>query len=264
MKLNYISARGDVLPLAANEYFALSHIDGHTAASASIASAVVGGVDGDTVNNVQADARTIIIDLRIRSDVDVEKAKREILRVVKIKSRGALEWTQGNRTIKISGIVEAVTMPRWTNDVVMQITLHCEQPFWEDVDDVVQQINEAISLHYFTNGGEMLCFPEQGIAFGEYDTIRVKSFYNDGDVAIGAEITLLAHDTVTNPIIYDGNGNFFGLGYEYESEDGGAGIGTAIISNPFIMQGRCFLCCRCLQFLLSSKIPLCKRYIWAV
>lgn len=236
MKLNFISVRGDVLPLATNKNFILSHVDGHTAASTSISSAVVGGIDGDSVNNVQADARTIIIDLRIRNDVDVEKAKREVLKVVKLKKHGALYWEQNNRTVIITGIVEAVEMPRWTNDVVMQITLHCEQPFWEDVDDVVQQINEAIGLHYFTNGGEMLCFPESGIAFGEYDTIREKTFYNDGDVAVGVEITLLAHDTVTNPIIYDVNGDFFGLGYEYESEDGGAGIGTAWVSNPFIMQ----------------------------
>jgi hypothetical protein len=236
MKLNYISARGDVLPLAKNEYFKLSHIDGHTAASATISSAVVGGIDGDSVNNVQAEARTIIIDLSIRTDVNVEKAKREILKIVKLKKRGALEWEQDGRNITISGIVEAVTMGRWTNGVIMQITLHCEQPFWEDVDYIVQQINEAISLHYFTDSpADMLYFPEDGIVFGEFDTIRTKSFYNDGDVSVGVEINLIAHDTVTNPIIYDANGNFFGLGYEYESADGGAGIGTALISNPFVM-----------------------------
>lgn len=237
MKLNFISARGDVLPLVANKYFTLGHVDGQTTASTSIASAVVGGVDGDKVNNVQAEARTIIIDLHIKSDVNVEEAKREILKVVKLKKSGVLLWDQNNRTVNISGIVEAVEMRRWTNGVIMQITLHCEQPFWEDVDEVIQQINEAIGLHYFTSSpNEMLYFPEDGVVFGEYDTIREKTFYNSGDVAVGVEITLLAHDTVTNPIIYDINGDFFGLGYEYESADGGAGIGTAWVSNPFIMQ----------------------------
>lgn len=237
MKLNYISARGDVLPLAANKYFVLSHVDGHTTAGTSITSAVVGGVDGDTVTNVQATPRAIIIDLRIRGDVDVEEAKRAILRVVKLKKSGSLVWEQNNRTVTITGIVEAVEMPRWTDEVIMQITFYCAQPFWEDVDTIVQQINEAIGLHYFTNSpADMLYFPESGIPFGEYDAIREKAFFNNGDVSVGVEITLFAHDTVTNPIIYDGNGNFFGLGYEYESADGGAGIGTAIISNPFVMQ----------------------------
>lgn len=237
MKMNFISARGDVLPLATNEYFILSHIDGHTAANASLSSATVGGVDGDTVNNAQAEARTIIIDLRMRGGVDVEQAKREVLKVVKLKKRGSLEWEQNDRTVIISGIVEAVDMPRWTNEVVMQITLHCEQPFWEDIDAVIQQINEAIGLHYFASDPTaMLYFPEDGIPLGAYDTKREKTFFNSGDVAVGVEITLTAHDTVTNPIIYDQNGDFFGLGYEYESADGGAGIGTAWVSNPFIMQ----------------------------
>lgn len=212
LKFDYVSARGDILPLTDNPYFHLTHVDGQTTAGTSIASTVIGGIDGDTVNNVQATPRPIILDLEIRNGVDVEEAKRAILKVVKLKQKGDLLWTQNERTVIISGIVEAVEMPRWTNKTVMQITLYCEQPFWEDVADIITQINEAINLHYFTESPvEMLYFPENGIPFGEYDTIRTKSFYNDGDVAVGLEITIVAHATVTNPIIYDQNGNYFGL-----------------------------------------------------
>ena len=222
LKLDFISARGDVLPLASNPLFQLIHIDGMTTADTSISSAVVGGIDGDTVNNVQATARTIIIDLHIKSGVDVEKAKRETLKIIKLKQQGGLLWTQSDRTVLISGIVEAVELPRWTNAAVMQITLHCEQPYWEDVDNVIQQISEAVNLHYFTDSpADMLYFTDEGAPFGEYDTIRTKSFYNDGDVSVGLEITILAHDTVTNPIIYDQHGAYFGVGYA---------------ENPFIMQ----------------------------
>lgn len=222
LKLDFISARGDKLPLVNNPLFHLSHIDGQTLANTSIASSVIGGVDGDTVNNIQANPRTIIIDLEPRSGVDVEEAKRAILKVVKLKQLGGLLWTQNERTVVITGIVEAAEMPRWTEKAVMQITLHCAQPFWEDVDDVIQQISEAINLHYFTDSpADMLYFPEEGVPLGEYDTIRTKSFYNDGDVAVGLEISILAHDTVTNPIIYDQYGNYFGLGYD---------------GNPLIMQ----------------------------
>ena len=214
MKLDYISIRGDVLPLTNNPLFHLTHVSGMTEAKTNVSAAIVGGVDGDTVNNVQATARTIIIDLQPRSGVDVESAKREILKVVKLKQQGALLWQQNERSVIISGIVEAVEMPRWTAAAVMQITLHCEMPYWEDVDEVIQHISEAISLHYFTESPvDMLYFPEDGLPLGEYDTIRTKSFYNDGDVSTGLEITILAHDTVTNPIIYDENGRYFGVGY---------------------------------------------------
>lgn len=214
MKLDFISARGDRLPLVSNELFTIAHIDGMTAAATSIASSTVGGADGDIVNNVQANARPIVIDLRLRNGVDVEAAKRAVLQVVKIKQLGTLEWTQNERTVSISGIVESVDMPRWTNAVTMQITMYCNQPFWEDIDFVVQRISEAIDLHWFTDSAAgMLYFPEQGIPLGEYDTTRTKHFYNDGDVAVGLEISVVAFDTVTNPIIYDNRGNFFGVGY---------------------------------------------------
>jgi hypothetical protein len=200
----------------------LAHVDGQTTAGTSIASAVVGGVDGDTVNSVQATPRTIILDLHIRSGVDVEEAKRAILKVVKLKQQGGLLWEQNERSVIIAGVVETIDMPRWTNATVMQISLHCEQPFWEDIDDVIAQINEIINLHYFTTDPDnMLYFPEDGMPFGEFETMRTKSFHNDGDVSVGLEITILAYATVTNPIIYDQDGNFFGIGYE---------------NNPFVMQ----------------------------
>lgn len=214
MELTYISARGERLPLVGNELFDLTNIDGQTAAEASISSSTTGGTDGETVNSVQANPRTIVLDLRIKSGVDVENAKRKILKIVKLKQHGSLEWKQNDRTVTISGIVEGIDMPRWTNAVMMQISLHCDQPFWEDVENVIQEISEAIDLHYFTDSPtDMLYFPEEGIAFGEYNTIRTRNYYNDGDVSVGLEISIVAFETVTNPIIYDGNGNFFGVGH---------------------------------------------------
>ena len=214
MKLDYISTRGDRLPLVNNNLFEVSHIDGLTTAATSISSSNNGGADGDIVNNVKTNPRPIIIDLRMRNDVDPEEAKRAVLQVVKIKQRGTLEWTYKGRTVTISGVVENVEMPRFSEDVILQISMYCSQPYWEDLDFIVQQISEAIDLHWFTDSATgMLCFPEDGIPLGEYDTTRTKHFHNSGDVSVGLEISIVAFATVTNPIIYDGNGNFFGVGY---------------------------------------------------
>ena len=214
MKFDYISARGDRLPLAPNNLFFLVNVDGQTAAASSIASMAISGADGVIVNNVQTNPRQIVIDLRIKNGVDVEEAKRAVLKVVKVKQRGTLEWTQNDRTVVISGIVESIEMPRWNNAVTMQITLHCDQPFWEDSEFIVQQISDAINLHYFTDVAmDMIYFPDEGIPLGEYNTTRTQRFYNDGDVSVGIEINIVAFEDVTNPIIYDNNGNFFGVGY---------------------------------------------------
>ena len=210
----YKSARGEVLPLTENNFFWLVGVDGQTGVASSIYASTIGGVDGDAVNNVQAIPRTLVFYLRIKSGVNVEEAKRHILRIIKPKQRGSVEWTQESRTVSISGYVEEISMPRWESGVVMTISIHCDQPFWEDVDYTVQHINEYIDLHYFTDSRtDMLYFEDSGISFGEYDTTRTKTFQNSGDVAIGMEIGIVALDTVTNPIIYDENGDFFGCGY---------------------------------------------------
>lgn len=214
MKLSFVSKRGKILSLTDNDLFFLTNVDGQTAAASSVSSFVTGGIDGDTVTNVQAQPRTIILDLRIKSGIDVEYAKREILGIIKLKQYGSLVWEQNERTVTISGIVESIEMPRWNNKVMMQVSLYCEQPFWEDIAEAIQEISATINMHYFTSYPyEMLYFPENGIAFGRYDTSKAKSFTNDGDVSIGMEIIITAIGIVTNPIIYDTDGNFFGVGY---------------------------------------------------
>ena len=214
LKLHYISKRGDEVNLVDNDYFYVVNVDGMTSYTASMSSGVVGGMDGDTVNSVTAQPRGIILDLAIKNTVDVEEAKRFILKYFKPKQKGKLRWTQNEKTLLISGIIESIEMPRWKNGITMQISMHCEQPFWEDLDAVIQSIGDAISLHYFTNDiSDMLYFTSAGRPLGEIDIYRQRDVFNDGDASIGFEISITAIETVTNPIIRSVTGDFFGVGY---------------------------------------------------
>lgn len=218
MELTYISKWGASMSLSNNDLFWLTNVDGLTWANSDIASIVIGGIDGDSVNNIQAQPRGIILDLRIKSGVNVEQAKREILRTIKLKQTCTLKWTQNNRTLTIEGVVRSVEMARFNNEVTMQVSIHCGQPFWEDLDAIISEINDAIPLHYFTDyENDMLYFIEDGIPFGEIDMSRTRTVTNFGDVSVGMQIEILAYKTVTNPIIYDQNGNFFGVGYGTKS-----------------------------------------------
>lgn len=76
MKFDYINSRGDVLSLINSENFILVNIDGQTAAASNISSVVTGGVDGDSVNSIQAQPRPLVLDLKILKNV--EKTKENI------------------------------------------------------------------------------------------------------------------------------------------------------------------------------------------
>lgn len=217
---------GTQLNLSDNPYAYLINIDGQTRGITSLSSAVNGTMDGDIVNNVIAQPRTLIFDLRMRGNV--EESKRQILRVVKLKQKCSVLWSQSGRDLKIDGIVEAVEMPRWNNYVTMQITIHCENPFWESLNGVVTSINDSIPAHYFTESGDMLAFPDGGIPLGIIDFSRTRTLENKGDVAVGMTIEIVAHSTVTNPIIYDDEGNFFGLGTSNQPVELSAGESITI------------------------------------
>ena len=210
MKLEFISARGEIMPLTGNSRFKLSNTDGLTSLQANIASSTNPNIDGDIVNNVRVEPRPIVLDLTIENDV--ENVKRYILRYVKLKMRGTLRQTQNDRTTQIVGVVEAIEMPRYANPVTMQITLHCSQPFWEDIEEAAQDLSEVVDMFYFTDyEDDMLYFPEEGIPFGEIDTNRTKVLMNDGDVDVGLEIHIVALGTVTNPVLYNAEGEFIGV-----------------------------------------------------
>lgn len=212
MKFEYISARGDRLSLLNNESFKLVNIDNQTAVASNLSSVLIGGADGDTINNIQAQPRTIILDLRILKDVEL--TKRSILNVIKLKQKGKIRWEQEDKIVEITGLIESIEMPRWENGVIMQISIHCGQPFWEDIDETVSEINQFLDLHYFTDyPNDMLYFPDDGIVIGEYDVTRSRTINNTGDVSVGMEILINAFDTATNPIIRSATGEFFGIGH---------------------------------------------------
>lgn len=218
MKLEFISAKGDILPITGNSRFKLSNIDGLTAAEVNIASATNPNIDGDIVNNVRTEPRPIVIDLAI--EYDVENTKRYIFKYVKPKMRGTLRMLQNSRHTQITGIVDSIEMSRFENPVILQISMHCDQPYWEDVENAEQDISEVLDLFYFTDNEEediltdednMLYFPEDGIPFGEIDRNRTKVLTNEGDVEVGLEIRIVALGTVKNPVIYNADGKYIGV-----------------------------------------------------
>lgn len=219
MKLEYITAKGDILSLTGNPNFKLSNVDGLTVANVDLSSSTVASMDGDVVNNERTTPRGIVLDITIEG-ADVEAKKRYILHYIKPKQKARLRWTQDDREIEIEGIIEAIEMPRFTNTVVMQVSMYCSQPYWEDIAFVVQEISEVLNLHYFTNyEDDMLYFPAEGIPFGEYDTNRTKVFENSGDVSVGMEIRIIALGNVGNPIIYNSDGKFFGVNTSMQAGD---------------------------------------------
>lgn len=212
-EFSIVAENGKTLNLLSNPYFVVIDIDGQTGFNNSISS-YSGVYDGAGVSNVRTEPRQIDITLHIINGVNVESAKRYIFDVIKPKKYHKIIWTQDKRTLVINGLCESAEMPRWQNGILCKISFFCRQPYWEDIENAIQEISATIGLHYFTNDNkDMLYFDyySNGNALSEYNVTRTKDFYNSGDVAVGMRIEIMALDTVTNPVIYSAYDKYIGV-----------------------------------------------------
>ena len=208
--LHYVGANGSMLDLLRNPYFETT-VDGMTDVDSDIAAATTPSMDGDKVNNVRTQPRGIVLDFKIKHSANVEEAKRYILRTVKHKQTGRLVLHQDGRDVEISGVVESISMPRFTDSVVMQVAMHCSAPYWQDVENVVLAISRVLDMHYFPLDKGGLAFPVEGVVMGEYDLNMTRTYTNDGDAECGIVITIIALGDVVNPTIYKADGSFIGV-----------------------------------------------------
>ncbi len=220
MIFEYIGAKGTAMPLFGNEYFNIVGADGLTTVMSNISAVVVPFVDGDTVTNVQATPRTVVLYLAPRQSISVEDVERYVLRHVKPKQTGRLHIKRDGRDIELAGIVEAIDLPRFERGCIMAITMHCSMPYWQDVDYAVAEISEIINLHYFPLDLGGLAFPADGIPFGVYDDDLTQTVQNRGDVEAGMIIQIIATGTVVNPRIIDSEtGEYIGVNDTLQGND---------------------------------------------
>lgn len=206
ISLKYISSKNTEINLTNNSGFILT-ADGLTEVAASISSTELPTSDETIINSVRTQPRGIVLYLTPRSGANVELVKREILKVIKPKDTGRLVWTQEGKKVEISGVVEAVQMPRYTDNVVMQVSIYCPQPYWKDVEYIIQQIELIEPLHHF----ELTIPQDSGIVFGVYNLSLTRTFINDGDAATGAIIRIIATGDISNPLLEKDDGTFFGI-----------------------------------------------------
>ncbi|MBP3573220.1 MAG: phage tail family protein [Prevotella sp.] len=217
---NFVSAKGAEMPLLNNPYFNLTGIDGFTTVQSDIASITVPFVDGDTITNIQAQPRTVVLYLKLRETAKIETAKRYIFQYVKAKLQCTLQLQQDGRDIELVGVVEAIDLPRFEQGCTMAVTIHCSQPYWQDVDFVVAEISQIIDLHYFPEDQGGLAFPTEGVPFGAFDDDLTQELQNDGDVETGLVITIIALGDVTNPKIYNTQtGEYIGINDTLQGND---------------------------------------------
>jgi hypothetical protein len=205
MKLFLINKNNQVLDLLnSKSRFVLSGAEGLHGIETDIAENETPYTDGATIESVRALPRGIDLVLTLRGNI--KESIDYFTSIVKSKQYVTLREVDGARDITIKGIATVPPYSRMLQTCKITLTIYCGQPYWEDLNYLVETISEYVNLLNFPQGGQYFIdngqpFPYNGRPFGAINTDLTKSFVNKSDTAVGMVITLVALGEVVNPRI---------------------------------------------------------------
>lgn len=160
-------------------------------------------LDGTIVEGVKALPRGISMTFTLIPDI--KKSIDFFTSVVKSKQWVTLTQTENNKTITIKGIATIPPYTRMEALCKIQLDIYCNQPYWEDLNSIIGAISLILPKLFFPYDTGQYFTPVNGFnggrVFSVYDMNAEKTFNNDGDVAVGMNIRIIALGEITNPRI---------------------------------------------------------------
>lgn len=156
--------------------------------------------DGITYLNNSLDSKDITIELTLtgNSIEELQQLKNKIYDVCNPKLElGELIYRDDFKERKIKCICGSLPIPEQNNGQSYEkciINLICPNPFWQDVEEIKEEIVLWISAFEFP-----LELTSEGIELGHREPNLIKNIINNGDVNTGMIISFKALATVVNP-----------------------------------------------------------------
>lgn len=198
MQLTLTNKNNQILDLLNNrDKFILSAAEGLHGIETEIAESETPYADGTIAESVKALPRGIELTFTLRGNI--EQSRDYITSIIKSKQFVTLREVNGERDITIKGIATVPPYSRMQQMCKLTVTVYCPQPYWEDVNYIIQTISEHISFLNFPTEGQY--FTEYGRPFGILETNLTRSFTNASDDAVGMLISLVALGEVVKPRI---------------------------------------------------------------
>lgn len=198
MELTLTNKDGNKLDLLNNDrYFILSKCDALHGIDTDIATSENPYIDGTIIENVRALPRGISMTFKLIPPI--RESIEFFTDIVKSKQFVTLTEMENGREISIKGVATIPPYTRMSAACEITLDIYCGEPYWQDVQTVIEELAHVVSLLNFPVIGQY--FTPIGRPFGEVDMNIEKTFDNDGDVSVGMRILINALGTVENPRI---------------------------------------------------------------
>lgn len=220
MKLSIINKNNEILDLLNNtNKFILFKAEALHGIETDISESESPYMDGSNIDIVKALPRGIELTFKLVGEV--KDSINFFTKYIKSKQFVTLREIEDDKDIIIKGVATIPPYSRMLQDCELTLTIYCGQPYWEDINYVVEIISEKIDLLFFPINGQY--FTSIGRPFGVIDTSLEKTFINKGDVSVGMLLSLVAFGIVTKPRIScssgEQNGWYMQLNLTLQSND---------------------------------------------
>ena len=195
---------GDVLELTHNKNYVVTSVEGLTPPKAKINLSNVVGMDGSLFNSSKTETRNLV--LTVRPQDPVEKNRLDLYKHAQIGGWCKIYYSNGSLDVQIEGYVEAIEGSLFKLQQSVQISILCPQPYFEAMNEIVNDVSSLISNFEFPFSIE-----KSGLAFSYINHDVLSTVINHGDVETGVSIYITARSEVVNPIIYDNYGGKFAI-----------------------------------------------------
>lgn len=178
-----------------NTEFFLVSLDGVYSIKNAVNTSQNATTDGSSYSGEALEQRNIVITANIRRNY--QKNRDTLSRVFKVHSEGTFYHTEEGQTRKIEYYVESIDIAEKGIIRPCTISLICPDPYFKD--DEATHIEMASWEDGFEF--EIEIDEEVGMEFGARSKETIKVVDNDSTTSIGIQMTIIAEDIVTNPVI---------------------------------------------------------------
>ena len=170
--------------------------------------------DGSAFNSSKIPNREIVITVYINGDVSQNRLK--LYKYFRNKQWCKIYFEDDNRNVFIEGYVQTFEVPIFVQKQVAQISILCPDPYFKDINTIVQSISKTIKKFSFP----FSINSNQPIAISSVDLEKVTNVINDSESETGLIIDIGFMGTVNKLEIRNiETGENFIIDYEFMKND---------------------------------------------
>lgn len=209
------NTRGAVLELTDNEEnYQVTEVSGLNPPNANINTSSYANGDGSSFNSSRIPDREIVITVYINGDI--QKNRLALYKNFRNKEWCKIYYKDDLRDVFIEGYVQALEVSSFVQKQVAQISILCPNPYFKDVETIVQSISKIINNFTFP----FSINEDEPVEFSTIELEKITNVINDSESETGLIINVLFMGTVNKLEIRNvDNGKNFIIDYEFMKND---------------------------------------------